>query len=130
MSFDTYQLSAMAVTGVVEIATWACALLVFLHTRGADWGDGSTLDVGLLNCDVIAVTPDGQQHREGGASPDAPPADTTDAYRVLTSSSGGDATTRIRTDPTSSRLIRASSSGGVAEAVATARRCRCRRPPR
>jgi hypothetical protein len=40
VSFDVYQLTAMAVTGLVEIATWACALLVFLHTRGADWGDG------------------------------------------------------------------------------------------
>jgi len=40
VNFDVYQLAAMAVTGVVEITTWACALLVFLHTRGADWGDG------------------------------------------------------------------------------------------
>jgi hypothetical protein len=40
VSFDVYQLTAMAVTGVVEIATWACALVVFRHTRGADWGDG------------------------------------------------------------------------------------------
>lgn len=40
VNFGVYQLTAMAVTGVVEIATWACALLVFLHTRGADWGDG------------------------------------------------------------------------------------------
>jgi len=38
--------------------------------------------------------------------------DTPDTYRVVTYSSGGDATTRIRTDPTSSRLIHASSSGG------------------
>lgn len=40
VSFDVYQLTAAAVTGLVEIATWTCALLVFLHTRGADWGDG------------------------------------------------------------------------------------------
>ena len=40
VNFDVYQLTAMAVTCVVEIATWACALIVFLHTRGADWGDG------------------------------------------------------------------------------------------
>jgi hypothetical protein len=40
VSYDAYQLAALAVTAVVEIATWACALIVFLHTRGADWGDG------------------------------------------------------------------------------------------
>ena len=40
VDFDVYQLTAMAVAGVVEIATWACALVVFLLTRGADWGDG------------------------------------------------------------------------------------------
>ena len=52
-----------------------------LINTGIDWGDGSTLDVGLMNCDMIAIGPDGQQHREGGAAPDAPPADTTDTYR-------------------------------------------------
>lgn len=40
VDFDAYQVGALVVTGVVEIATWACALLVFMHTRGADWGDG------------------------------------------------------------------------------------------
>jgi hypothetical protein len=40
VNYDVYQLTALVVTGVVEIATWACALIVFLHTRGADWGDG------------------------------------------------------------------------------------------
>ncbi|MFL5960270.1 MAG: hypothetical protein ACJ75G_08415 [Gaiellaceae bacterium] len=40
VDFDVYQLTAAAVTGLVEIVTWACALVVFLHTRGADWGDG------------------------------------------------------------------------------------------
>ena len=40
VSFDVYQVTAMAVTVVVEIATWACAYVVFTHTRGADWGDG------------------------------------------------------------------------------------------
>ena len=37
--------------------------------------------------------------------------DTLDVYRVLASSSGGEDTTRVRTDLASSRLIRASSSG-------------------
>lgn len=37
---------------------------------------------------------------------------TPDAYKVETSPSGGDVTTQIHTDPASSRLIRASSSGG------------------
>ncbi len=40
VDFDVYQLTAMTVACVVEIATWVCALVVFLHTRGADWGDG------------------------------------------------------------------------------------------
>lgn len=40
VGFDTYQLTAMAVTGLVEVATWACALVVFLHTRDAEVGDG------------------------------------------------------------------------------------------
>jgi drug/metabolite transporter (DMT)-like permease len=40
VNYDVYQLTALAVVAVVEIATWVCALIVFLHTRGADWGDG------------------------------------------------------------------------------------------
>ena len=40
VNFDVYQLTAAVITGLVEIVTWACAVLVFLHTRGADWGDG------------------------------------------------------------------------------------------
>ena len=40
VSFGVYQLSALGVTAAIEIVTWACALVVFLHTRGADWGDG------------------------------------------------------------------------------------------
>lgn len=40
VNFDLYQVSALVVVAVVEIVTWACALVVFLHTRGADWGDG------------------------------------------------------------------------------------------
>ena len=40
VGFDVYQLTAAAVTGLVEIVTWVCAVLVFLHTRGADWCDG------------------------------------------------------------------------------------------
>lgn len=37
---------------------------------------------------------------------------TSDAYRVSLDSSGGEALTRVRTDPASSRVIRASASGG------------------
>jgi hypothetical protein len=40
VNFDVYQLTAMSVAGVFEIVSWACALIVFLHVRGADWGDG------------------------------------------------------------------------------------------
>lgn len=40
VNFSVYQLTALAVTAVVEIVTWICALIVFTHTRGADWGDG------------------------------------------------------------------------------------------
>ncbi len=40
VSFGVYQLTAASVAGLIEIATWVCALLVFLHTKGADWGDG------------------------------------------------------------------------------------------
>ena len=40
VDFGVYQLTAGGVTVLVEIVTWACALLVFMHTRGADWGDG------------------------------------------------------------------------------------------
>jgi hypothetical protein len=40
VDFDVYQLTAMSVAGLLEVVAWACALLVFLHVRGADWGDG------------------------------------------------------------------------------------------
>jgi hypothetical protein len=40
VNFDVYQVAAMAVTAAVLVATWACAFVVFQHTRGADWGDG------------------------------------------------------------------------------------------
>jgi len=40
VNFDVYELTAMAIAGVVEIATWACAFVVFRATRGAEWGDG------------------------------------------------------------------------------------------
>jgi hypothetical protein len=46
----------------------------------------------------------------GGVTVEVP--DTTDAYRVQASSSGGAARTTVRTDPTSTRVIRATSSGG------------------
>jgi hypothetical protein len=44
VSYDVYELTAMAVTGVVEIATWACAFVVFRHTRDAEVGDGPPKD--------------------------------------------------------------------------------------
>ena len=44
VNFAVYQVSAFVVTAVIQIVTWACALLVFLHTRGADWGDGPPED--------------------------------------------------------------------------------------
>jgi hypothetical protein len=40
VNYDVYELTAMAVAGVVEIATWCCALVVYLHTRDAEVGDG------------------------------------------------------------------------------------------
>ncbi|MBV9412497.1 MAG: hypothetical protein JO148_12930 [Acidimicrobiia bacterium] len=52
-----------------------------LFSSEIDWGDGSTFDPGLLMCDVIAIGPDGQSHREGGLPPDAPPADATESYQ-------------------------------------------------
>lgn len=44
VNFDVYQLTALGITVVVQIVTWTCALLVFRHTRGADWGDGPPED--------------------------------------------------------------------------------------
>lgn len=44
VDFGVYQLTAMAVAGLVEILTWVCALLVYTHTRGADYGDGPPED--------------------------------------------------------------------------------------
>jgi hypothetical protein len=46
----------------------------------------------------------------GGVTVEVP--NTADAYRVTARSSGGTAQTSVRTDPTSSRVIRATSSGG------------------
>jgi hypothetical protein len=40
VDFSVYQLTAMSVAGFVEVVSWVCAVLVFLHTKGADWGDG------------------------------------------------------------------------------------------
>jgi hypothetical protein len=40
VNFDVYQLTAMSVAGLLEVVSWGCALLVFRHTKGADWGDG------------------------------------------------------------------------------------------
>jgi len=40
VNFDVYQLTAMSIAGLFEILSWVCALVVFLHVRGADWGDG------------------------------------------------------------------------------------------
>jgi hypothetical protein len=40
VDFDVYQLTAGCIAGLLEVVGWACAVFVFLHTRGADWGDG------------------------------------------------------------------------------------------
>lgn len=40
VSFDVYQLTAMSVAGLFQVVSWFCALLVYRHTRGADFGDG------------------------------------------------------------------------------------------
>ncbi|GEM_PF-846438 len=40
VNYDVYQLTALSVAGLLEIASWVCALVVFTHTKGADWGDG------------------------------------------------------------------------------------------
>lgn len=40
VNYDVYQLTALSVAGLFEIVSWACAVVVFLHVKGADWGDG------------------------------------------------------------------------------------------
>jgi hypothetical protein len=40
VDFDLWQLLMMAIGGFCCLGGWSCALAVFLHTKGADWGDG------------------------------------------------------------------------------------------
>lgn len=40
VDYDVYQLTALSVAGLLEIVSWVCALIVFLHVKGSDWGDG------------------------------------------------------------------------------------------
>jgi hypothetical protein len=70
--------------------------------------DSSGGDVGLS----FVAPPERVTGRSSGGSVVIEVPNTADAYRVQTSSSHGDVTTAIRTDPASPRLLRASSSGG------------------
>lgn len=40
VNYDVYQLTAVSIAGLLEIVSWICAVVVFLHVKGADWGDG------------------------------------------------------------------------------------------
>lgn len=37
---DVWQLTLVSVAGLLVVIGWVAALVVFLHTKGADWGDG------------------------------------------------------------------------------------------
>ena len=40
VNFDLWQMLIVSVGGFLVVGSWLAALLVFLHVKGADWGDG------------------------------------------------------------------------------------------
>lgn len=40
VDYDFYQLTALSIAGLFEVMSWVCALVVWRHTKGADYGDG------------------------------------------------------------------------------------------
>jgi hypothetical protein len=61
---------------------------------------------------VLDTAPTNVQASSDGGDVEIALPDTPDAYRVQLSSDGGETSGPIRTDPTSSRVITASSNGG------------------
>ncbi|MBV8258469.1 MAG: hypothetical protein JO073_11695 [Actinobacteria bacterium] len=53
ITFHTWQLAAMASAALVVVLAEACAAVVFLRTRGANYGDGPLEEVGEVRRDRL-----------------------------------------------------------------------------